>query len=69
MAGEISLPGSDGVVGAEHHIIPVYRVELQRLGWRTEARLLVTQSYPRLDLLEDLHTGWAVTGLSAPEVS
>ena len=67
MDREIASPGSDGVVGAEHHVISVYRVELQRLGGRTEASLLVTQSYPRLDLLQHLHTG-SVRTVSAGEV-
>ena len=55
---EICLPGSNGVVGAEHHVVPVDRVELQGLAGGTEAGLLVTQPNPRLDLLEDLHTDW-----------
>ena len=54
------LPGSDGVVGAEHHVVTVDWVELQRLGGRTVAGLLVTQAYPSLDLLEDLHSGGAL---------
>ena len=60
MDREIASPGSDGVVGAEHHVVTVDWVELQRLGRRTVASLLVTQAYPSLDLLEDLHSGGAL---------
>ena len=62
-----SSPGSNGVVGAQHDIVSVYWVELQGLGGGTEARLLVTQPYPRLDLLQHLHTG-SVRTVSAGEV-
>ena len=65
---EIVSPGSNGVVGAEHHIVSVYRVELQGLGGGTEARLLVTQPYPRLDLLQDLHGTVCVRTVSSGEV-
>ena len=56
----LTVPGGDGVVGAEHDVVPVHGMELQRLGGRAMAPCLVAQAYPGLDLLEHLHHGSSV---------
>ena len=51
----MTVPGGDGVVGAQEDVVPMHGVELERLGGRAVAPCLVTQAYPGLDLLEHLH--------------